>query len=284
MTIAQVNTTLKDYLFNELGRLGDTTLDFSFQLPNKKWLEAKKDTDNWVNLYLLEVQENLELRENEWERTYLNGQVLEQKKPMYVNLYYLVTFYNIKKNTRDEHKYLEQVLLALSDFSNLAHNWINSEELLKEFSIELFPKPYSDEHLGLQLWTALDQDARPFIPLKITIPLSSQVTRSTAAVKIKELTYEKDEVSPNNESLLEGFLFSEVDKAPILDALIVLKKGTVTIKSTRSNDRGKFEFSNLINEELTLSISAESYKQKDVLLNHLKDISIRKMTIIMEKV
>lgn len=280
MTIAQLNTTLKDYLFEELGEPSDILLDFSFHLPNKKWVQGNASSQNWVNLYLLEIKENVELRENEWQRTYNNGQVLEQKQPLYVDLYYLVTFYNKEKNSAHEHHYLELVLLALSDFSNLAKEPLISEEVLEQISIELFPKPYSDEHLGFQLWAALDQDARPFIPLKITIPLHSKVNRSSVPIKSKEFIYVQDEVLYS----VEGIVLLKIDGMPIGDALVEIKKGGKIINKTRSDSRGKFKFLNLLNEVLTLSISAESYKQEDVLLNDLEEVSKKSMTIIMEKV
>ena len=194
MTIENVNTTLKEYLFNELNKPSDTVLDFSFKLPNKKWMSSMGSSDNWVNIYLLDVHENLELRRSEWKRHYEDGALKLKKPPFYVDLFYLITFYNKDKKSELEHEYLQLVLLALSDFSNLSKS-----PFIKQMQTELFPKPYVDEQLGLQLWSALDQDARPFIPLKVTIPLESKVFKNEEIVRSKEITYKSfDGVSEEN--------------------------------------------------------------------------------------
>jgi len=43
------------------GDLGDPVPDFSFKLPDREWLNSAKSSENWINIYLLEVKENLEL-------------------------------------------------------------------------------------------------------------------------------------------------------------------------------------------------------------------------------
>ncbi len=193
--IQKVDTLLKDYLENELNDssniVNDTLLDFSFKVPNRDWINSDgfSSSQNWINIYLFEIRENLELRREGWQRS-RNGDIVKSKKnPYFVDLYYLITFYNKSRNSTIEHQYLESSLLALFDFSNLAPNHIGDKELLEQITIELFPKPYVDEQLGFQLWNSLDQDARPYISLKITVPLESKVSQRDTIVKSKEITY-----------------------------------------------------------------------------------------------
>lgn len=274
MRIADVNSTLENYLFNQLDKLDTSVLDFSFKLPNKDWVTKSQSSINWINIYLIDLKENLELRRNEWQRRYENGQLREKKQPLYIDLYYLITFYNKEKLSVKEHEYLELVLLALSDFSNLVILPDNSPDartvnldLVNQMVIELFPKPYSDE-LGFQLWTALDQDARPFIPIKVTIPLESEVSRSSVPVQTKEIFYVQDEVTYN----LKGKVLVQDTKTllPASASTIKIKnKGGDVIDKTVADSLGKFEFKELKDEELVAVVEVEGYVAKEVVLDDL---------------
>lgn len=175
--VNEVNLILKEYLFTQLEKPSDTVVDFSFQLPSKDWLKQSTSSKNWINIYLLELKENLELRESSWQRQEkVNDSVDTKKPPLFADLYYLITFYNKDKKTELEHSYLESVLISLYDFKNLAPSNNNIDQaILNKIDMQLFPKPFIDENVSYQLWSALNQDARPYIPLKITVPLESKV-------------------------------------------------------------------------------------------------------------
>lgn len=281
MTIENVNTILKNYLFSELSQPSDAELDFSFDLPNKKWMSSIASSENWVNIYLLEIHENLDLRQSEWTKSYENGTLVSKKPPHYVDLYYLFTFYNKDKKSNKEHAYLEAVLLALFDFSNLAKAPVVDESLLQKMQIELFPKPYIDEQLGFQLWSALDQDARPFIPLKITIPLESNVTQTSTPVETKKISYFKDEILYD----LKGKVFVKegTNSFPSVEAALKLidARGE-EIYQTVTDNLGNFEFKNLRNEELIAIVKAEGYVQKEIVLDDLLTITTKPIEIIVE--
>lgn len=182
----EVNTILKEYLYKELNQPSDTLLDFSFNLPSKDWLTSSTTSKNWINIYLLELKENIEYRENSWRRQEkVNNLITKKKPPIYVDLYYLITFFNTEKKTQIEHEYLESVLISLYDFKSQSqstnHNFDNA--LLKKIEIELFPKSFIDDNSSYQLWSSLNQDARPYIPIKITLPLDSKVETSDQIVR-----------------------------------------------------------------------------------------------------
>jgi len=286
MNIEDVNSTLKKYLFEKFDNLDSTKLDFSFELPNKSWVDGSeyKKSENWINIYLLEVKDNLEQRRSQWERNYENGKVKDKKPPFYVDLYYILTFYNTKSNKNIEHNYLGSTLLALYDFSDLSKSILvdsNLVNLLKEMKLELFPKPYSDEQLGFQLWSALDQDARPMIPLKITIPLESEVLQSNVPVKTKEIIYLHDEVLY---TLTGRVLVEDVgEKTPAGFAIVeIKKKGGTVIYTTETDVLGKFEFKQLKNEELAVIAKVEGYVAKEIDLDDFETI-IKPVTIIVNE-
>lgn len=281
--ITKIDTVLKNYLLSVLGDPGDTILDFDFKLPDREWLKDAKSSESWINIYLLEVKENLELRSNEWQRSYDIDGVKQKKSPFYVDLYYLITFYNKEKKSEVEHQYLESVLIALFDFSNLAPEHITDIEFLKQITLELFPKPYIDDQLGFQFWNAIDQDARPYIPLKITIPLESKVLQNTTIVKTKSMIYRQlDDILYT----LEGRVIFEngTFAIPVLSAIVkIKKKGGDVIGTIETDNLGKFEFKQLVNEATIILVEAEGYINKEIDLDDISTVTTKPITIIMEK-
>lgn len=284
--IENVDSTLKEYLFEVLDKPSDTELDFSFVLPNKEWLKSAATSKNWINIYLLEIRENTELRRNdESQKNYSADKVEKKKQPLYVDLYYLVTFYNKEGSSAQEHKYLESVLLSLYDFPNRVHDHIADTTLLKQITLELFPKPFIDEQLGYQLWSALDQDARPYIPIKVTVPLvSAVVLQSDAIVQNKKMHYE----------VLNGVLYRLQGRVvhqngnvnnPVAGAVLKIKdKGGEIISQTATNSMGSFEFKQLKHEEeMTASVEAEGYVSKEIDLENIPQMSKGSVTIVLEK-
>lgn len=285
--ITKIDTVLKNYLLSVLGDPGDTILDFSFKLPDREWLKSANSSESWINIYLMEVKENLELRQNEWQGTYNGDQVNAQKPPHYVDLYYLITFYNKSKKSEIEHTYLENVLLALFDFANLAPDILNDQTLLKEIKLELFPKPYIDDQLGFQFWNALDQDARPYIPLKVTVPLTSTVLSSNTIVKEKNISYEVlDEklYSLSGHILFTAEVNGKTTSIPVSFAEIkIKKKGGNTIQILQTDAVGNFRVKQLKNEEVTILVEAEGYQDQEIDLDDIAAQSSKAMTIEMKK-
>lgn len=204
--IKEVNLLLKQYLITKLGNPSDTELDISFTLPNKDWLNNNQSSSNWINIYLLEIKENLNSRENTWKKVRSGNESNKTKPPLFVDLYYLLTFYNKNKNSELENTNLEATLLHLYDFKNLATKQNDLDEnILNDIKLELFPKPFIDENASYQLWSALDQNARPYIPLKISIPLYSTVSRNEGIVKEKAISINDiEKLKADKKNLEEG--------------------------------------------------------------------------------
>ncbi len=285
--ITKIDRVLKNYLLGVLGDPGDTVLDFSFKLPDREWLKSAKSSESWINIYLLEVKENLELRKNEWQQSYVGDQVSQQKAPYYVDLYYLITFYNKSKKSEIEHGYLENVLLALFDFPNLAPEHIDDQAFLKEISVELFPKPYIDDQLGFQFWNAIDQDARPYIPLKVTVPLQSTVLKSTAIVNEKEISY--NQLTERLYTLSGKVIFVSQINAHTVSVPVVLaevtikKKGGDIIDTLQADTVGSFTFKRLKNQAVTILVEAEGYQDQEIDLDDIAMLDSKVVSIEMTK-
>jgi len=285
MDIENTNIILNRYLDKKLTIAGEE-LVFSFETPSKTWMNTNlyKDSANIVNIYLLEVKDNLELRNNK----YFHDSNTERKKlPFFIDLYYILTFYNtnktnLKERKNKEHEYLSKALLALYDFYDLAKSTINDtnfDSFIENIKLDLFPKPYIDEHLGLQLWSALEQDARPFISLKVTIALESSVPKQgTKTVKKdgKEITMSQ---YPSKNNSLYGRVFSEREEILTheVSAIVeITKKGDdKIIYTTKTNELGVYEFmqfekmkqTDTDTEVLVVKTNIEGYTQAEVEIN-----------------
>ncbi len=286
MKIKNVSTILKEYLHKKFGEPETTDLDFSFALPNKGWVTENKAND-WVNIYLLETKDNLELRSSQRERSYKDGNVIDTKPPFYVDLYYILTFYAYYKSSNaaldpalKEYEHLETALLALYDFCD-------SEDVPEVMRLEMFPRPYIEEQLNLQLWSALDQDVRPFISLKVTIPLESEVSKKYTPVKKdgKNITFLQYESLYGRVLVKENDTDSDADAKPYdgqnnaYAKVKITNQGGTTIymKEIETDALGMFEFAqykelHLDEKELYLKANATDYNETEIKL--AKDIKM----------
>lgn len=283
--IKKIDAILERYLYNELGKPDSADLDFSFNIPTKKWSDMIEQ--EMVNIYLFDVKENVQLRKNEWQRSYTpQGQVEHSKPPISLDLYYLITGYSKDGDTEKEHDLFTRILVCLCNFFSLPKLYLHAEEGLAELantiSLELFPQQYIDDHLGLQLWSAIDQNARPIISLKVTAPLDLGINNSSALVKQKDIVY-----TPLHEPLctLSGRIVYEYDGAliPVSSASIELKnQGGETIKTVTSSEVGLFRLSHVSVESITAEVAAKGYKNKSIPLENISQLSAGQLIIVLE--
>ncbi len=262
--ITEADSAIRTFLFKELGEPDGSVIDFSFDLPNRKWSGNNANSDTWVNIYLLELRENLERRRSEWQKEFTQGKVERTKPPFYADLYFLVTVFNKDGDADKEHELLQRCLIGLHNFPDRAAEHIADGELLKSMSLELFPRPYIDDHLGFQLWSAIDQDARPYIPLKVTLPIASAVTRTEGRVLSKALGLTQLGASLTS---LEGRVTTASDDAPVEGATVHLIQGGDTIITTVTTDAlGIYRFKQVPADATDVEASAEGLQTKRIAL------------------
>ena len=209
----------------------------------------------------MEVKDNLEKRDPLAKKSFHNGKVIKTKPPFYVDLYYIITFYNSVSSTyKHNHEYLTSVLLAFYDFPE------KRTPSFMDATLELFPHKYIDEQLGHQLWSALDQDVRPIVSLKVTIPLESLITHEDTPVKTKEVKYKRGEVLY---ALSGKVLAGDVgDELPAIGATVeIIRRGGNVIYTTKTNSLGEFEFKQLEKEVLAIRIDVHGYKIKEEVID-----------------
>jgi hypothetical protein len=187
--IPDVDETLQTLLCAELSRSPGCPIfereQISFDPPAAA--EAVQDGVAHINLYLHDLRENLELRDESFRitRSERDGIAGRRRAPVRMDLSYLVTVY-AGDNPRLEHRLLSDVLgvmlrcLAVPSehlrgvLSGLGPNGVGIETAQPDH------KAYTDPSA---LWQALGGRLRPALSLKVTVPFDPFETKWTKMVR-----------------------------------------------------------------------------------------------------
>jgi hypothetical protein len=107
--LADLDESLRTLLKRDLDRHGFDGVDIVFDAPTKEWAAALSAPT--VNLFLYDVREAADRRVNEWREQRGNGQAVEERPPLRVEVSYAVTAWT--RQVEDEHRLLSQVLAVL---------------------------------------------------------------------------------------------------------------------------------------------------------------------------
>jgi hypothetical protein len=109
--IQDVDETLKELLVQK-GLVNLDTIDIRFDLPNKEWVATV--TKPTINLFLYDVRENHELRQNRGTFVRSDDTGVLGRPPVRIDLSYLITAWTT--DVADEHQLLGNVLTTLLQF------------------------------------------------------------------------------------------------------------------------------------------------------------------------
>jgi hypothetical protein len=169
-----LDATLRAVLADPAAPADLRAADVSFDTPDKSFTPAQAT----VNLFLHDVQENRELRDDAPVVTMANGTYSSVRPPMRVDCGYLVTTWSTKAaglKAEEEHRLLGHTLLWLSRFPLITPGYLQGGLLTPP---QLYPPPAMVAQLkegqGMgQFWTALGIAPRPAFSLTVTIGLQS---------------------------------------------------------------------------------------------------------------
>jgi hypothetical protein len=107
--LADLDESLRAMLKRDLDRHGFDGVEIVFDAPTKEWAAALSSPT--VNLFLYDIREATDRRINEWREQRGNGQAVEHRPPLRVEVSYAVTAWT--RAVEDEHRLLSQVLTVL---------------------------------------------------------------------------------------------------------------------------------------------------------------------------
>jgi Pvc16 N-terminal domain/Carboxypeptidase regulatory-like domain len=165
-----LDATLKAMLADPAAPADLRNAEISFETPDKDFKPAQAT----VNLFLYDVQENRELRNNAPIMDRVGNQYISRQPPMRIDCTYLSTAWSTKTGglkTEEEHRLLGLALLWLGRFPVIGNGYLQGS--LKN-PPQLYPLPAmvaqmkEDQSLG-QFWNALGVSPRPAFSLVVTI-------------------------------------------------------------------------------------------------------------------
>jgi Pvc16 N-terminal domain/Carboxypeptidase regulatory-like domain len=248
--------------------LDETEVDISFDVPNREWSKAiSKPT---LNVYLHDLRENVELRQNEWSQERGDGGVITKTKyGARFDFSYIITAWTT--NIEDEHRLLWYVLATLSRYQYLPYDIV--EPPLQDQPHHMLMKvaqPDSVLRNSADVWTALDNQLKPVITMTITLALTPHINFTAPEVRTKFIRFTPPVETPreaivgrypngsekmkpdefiektlkDSEQIIQigGRIFDQ-NNAPVARAeVILLEQGL----NTRTDQNGKYSFANVV--------------------------------------
>ncbi|MCB0165990.1 MAG: DUF4255 domain-containing protein [Anaerolineae bacterium] len=189
--IDHLNNFLRHLLVDQINNLTDEA-QIGFQPPDEIWRQHVSGLPHTaLNIYLVDLRENQELRSNERVRSTLNGVVRETLAPRRMDCHYLISAWSpvtvtpAVEPTLDEHALLYEVTRVL-----MTNTPLNPSRLYPTGSAALkaVPEPIREADLPLQVlpaegfpklaefWGAMGDGSRwkPALYLVVTLPIVLQ--------------------------------------------------------------------------------------------------------------
>lgn len=160
-------------------------IDIKFDQPSREW--SARLARPTLNLFLHDIRENIKLRASQQWTTVRNpdGTATQRRPPPRVALHYMITAWANEPD--DEHHLLARTLMALFRQPHLP------EELMPE-GMQDQPTPIPLEVAQedtlknpADVWSALDNEIRPAIPLVVTLTLDPYAPQITPLVRSRLL-------------------------------------------------------------------------------------------------
>ena len=178
----------------------DTEVIIAFVPPSLEAInKIEKKQPEWaiINLFLYDVQENLELRTSKWlvERQ-SNGKAVKKRPPARVDCSYLITAW--PKNEYDietEHQLLGEVMKVLLRYRQLPETFVADDLEGQEIPLRLISLRPSNIQSAGEFWQAMGgrEGTRPKVILHCTVTISVPVDEAVEEVKLVGV-YQQPEV------------------------------------------------------------------------------------------
>lgn len=182
-----IDEALRLLLTHELP-IQNSEIDIAFNQPKREW--SARLSRPTLNLFLFEIRENSKLRQPspafEIERGE-NGAMIQRRKPIRLDLHYMITAW--AADPEDEHRLLARAIMALS-----RHGTLPDAVLPDSLHDQPSPIPISVAQTTIMekptdLWSVLDNEARPAVSCTLTVAMNPYAPVSTPAVRSAEVRF-----------------------------------------------------------------------------------------------
>ena len=257
--ISDLDETIRQLLI-EKGRLDPSEVDIGFDMPDRQWSASiSKPT---VNVYLYDIHENRDLRDNGWSVTHSDGVATSRKNPVRVDLSYLLTVWT--NDTADQHRLLSHLLATLHRFRELPEDVLKGSLAGVEFPIRT-QTAQADGVLRntSDFWSALDNQLKPSINYVVTLPVDLDMAVTAPEVKTKVFKFRGGNgASPEDVVQISGVVHRKGKPDQVVpDATVLVRELQMT---ARTDEAGKYVFSRLSTGTYTFEISPPGEEKQEV--------------------
>jgi hypothetical protein len=165
--INDLDESLRQLLILKAG-LNPSEVDISFDIPTRDW--STPVTRPTVNLYLFDLRENRQLRENWYGEEDVTGRVNLKRRPLRIDLSYMITCWT--SGTEDQHRLLWQVMETFFQHSPLPDDVLQGDlrSLTHPVRTEVAQPDGVLKNVS-DFWGALENQLRPSVALVVTLDL-----------------------------------------------------------------------------------------------------------------
>jgi hypothetical protein len=167
--LSELHTCVRELIYDK-GRIDPNEVDVAFEMPTRDWID--KLVRPTVNLYLVELEENTELRKTQYQTTRANGHVEFRQPPRRIDLRYVVTA--LTTSADDAYRLLWRVLGVLMRTPELPPDRLPEDLTLGAPIVSRVAQPDAGVNL-LDAWSALGSEPRPSFRYVLTAPVDLEI-------------------------------------------------------------------------------------------------------------
>lgn len=181
--IDDLDEVLRQLLIREIP-IKNNEVDIAFDQPKREW--AARLSRPTINLFLYDMNENKQLRQQGWEtEKTTNGKATQRRKPIRVDLYYLITVWAAEPE--DEHRLLTRALLALMRQRSIPTDLLPESLQDQPVPIPMVVAQRETLSSAVDLWSVLDNELKPGFTSLFTVSLDPYTPITAPIVRTREI-------------------------------------------------------------------------------------------------
>jgi len=239
---------MRQLLVNNLK--ADGPIDVSFEQPTRDW--SAKINRPTVNFFLLKLLENRKLRDLDWEIRQQNQMGVRRWLPRRIDVYYMVTAWATEPE--DEYHLLWRTLGILLRNSTLSEDFYTGQMHDQKHKVVLEVAQTEILENPAEIWSALNNEFRPSISLRVTLELDMALIEERPLVLTKRVIVRDttSEVVAGEILQIGGTVYDPAGE-PLGGARVRVVERD---QSATTDSEGHFSFSNLPPGDYTLEATA----------------------------
>jgi hypothetical protein len=272
---------LRHLFISQIDEIKDET-QVRFEPPDEKWRAyvANMAVKGALNVYLVDLRENRQLRSNERVRRIENGIVNEEPAPQRIDCHYLISawspaaFSQAIEPTVDEHALLYKVIVTLMKNEPLVPRKIygsnplpaNFPQDIADMALPAVVLPVEGFPKLAEFWGTMGNvhPWKPFVYLIVTLPVFLKKVISGPMVTTRITEYRIGGKPETAEIWIEigGHVITGSPSKPVSGALVELEDAAGTLLQTTMTDPdGRFIFAGLTKGSYRLRVQAQGFPE-----------------------